>query len=498
MRKTALAPSFILCYRSGIVTTLLWLLLFLFLPMQQKVATPPACNGYSAYPCSLFQSNAQLTVIALPAPIPSVGNLIGANRCYTSPIYGNKVCRCTDVNTDPTNKTLFSYEVTDSGGANDAQWNSNGTLLRVVLAGTGTSEVVGVNLAAGTCTVANTSSRIPTGAAWLRTNPNQDMYLNGTQVIERTFNSLNPLIAPTSKVLFNFNTCSGLSKLQPTWHSGLAIKGNDALVIEAFSDRGAQDTGEYVAVYQVATNKCQVWNTLTGKLTGNLGTNGTVKPFYPFTIHDVAMGAGGIAEVSIGSTCTGCPAVHGPYLWETVTPTIQMVTVLAGGHDALGYKTYLNLTDAPQTSSRLVSAIGAVTQVTSARGVLFPALQETHLSWQNVNSTDSKPFLATQASLQLPQPIKITTPLQQELWAADPVTGKFIRIAPTMSSGIANSFNFRTQNAIFSPAPTGKAIAISTDWEGTLGNTDGKTENCSLGASAPLQCRSDVIIAYPK
>ena len=138
---------------------------------------------------------------------------------------------------------------------------------------------------------------------------------------------------------------------------------------------------------------------------------------------------------------------------------------------------------------------GKVTPITSADGVDFPASVSTHLAWGNVDPADSYPFSAT-STMPLSEPFTIKAPLEQELWGADPATGTFLRLAPTMTSGHGNVFNFRTQYAIESMSPTG-CIAWSSDWMGTLGNTDGNTTSCKLGSNPPMACRSDVFVTCP-
>jgi hypothetical protein len=447
---------------------------------------------------SVHQTNSQLTVIPIPNPVPSIGNLTGAGKTYTPVVYNNKMIRCTDINTDPTNTAKYSYEVTDSGGASDKQWNLNHTLLRVVRAGTGSTGVLGFNQTTSTCTKINPKSIVATGATWSGKNPNIDFVMEGTQVLQRTFNYLNPMQAPTTKALFDFKSCLGLNTIKVTWRSSINTF-QDRLMVAAFSDRGDQNTGEYVAVYNIPTKQCSVYNTLTGKVNGTYGTKGQVSTFYPYAIHDVSISEGGVILVSVAAnSCPSCPKLYGNFLYWPGTTKVNLITIGSGGHEAMGFKTYINFSDVPAVASRLITNLTTVREITSASNVHLPGNQESHIAWENVNQLDTNPFFSTQASLGLTQPIQITTPLQQELWAANPTTGAFIRIAPTMSSGQTNSFNFRTSQAIFSVDPTGTDIALSTDWEGTFGNTDGKTATCILGTKPPTECRSDVVIVIPR
>ena len=452
-----------------------------------------SATGPPNYIGSMHQTNAQLTVIALPSPIPSVGNLIGAGQTYNPPLYGNKIIRCTDVNTDPSNTMYHSWEVADNGGANERVWNSNHTMLRILAADSGSTRIVGFNPATG-CTKANTYSKTGAGAVWTRNNPNVDYSVKGSAVSKRTFDYTNPLAAPVIVSVFDYKSCPGLSGLGTVkWGSQLSMEYDDNEIGMAFSNTGGQGTGIYVAVYTLSTGQCQVWNTSTGQ---SVNPNGPVTVFNSFTLHDFTMGPGGLSIASI-DTCKTCPTSHGPFLFMAGTLNTGLITKDTGGHETNGYQTYINVTAAPKMASRLFSNINNPVYITSNVGVKFPTPQDMHIGWQNVDVNDSYPFFGSQMSQQQPLPVKITSPLENEVWGAVPATGTFIRVAPTMSSGIANIFNFRTQNAITGMSPDGACIAWSTDWEGTLGNTDGKTNTCTLGAAKPNICRSDVFIVCP-
>ena len=45
----------------------------------QNTTNENVCGG-KTFPCSLHQTNAELTIIPIPTPIPNVGNLVGAGR----------------------------------------------------------------------------------------------------------------------------------------------------------------------------------------------------------------------------------------------------------------------------------------------------------------------------------------------------------------------------------------------------------------------------------
>jgi len=452
------------------------------------------CLGQS-YSNSPHQTNAQLTVMPWPSPIPVMGK---AGATYTPPAYGNTITQCTDPATDPTNAKHFSFEVGDNGAASDHTLNANHDKLRVIAADTGGTRVMFIDPISHTCTMIP-GTAVPGGEVWDTVDPDTDYALSAIPntvikpliLSERRFDGLNP---PITTVLYDFRTCPGLSALGPvTWHAQLSpVPGG---LVTGFSDRGGQDTGEYVVIYYLGTGQCEVWNTLTGSLSGPI--SGKVSSFNAFTLHDVSGYPAGLVQASVGDTCTKCPAPHGPWLWKSSTNITRIIsTPPVGGHNTIGYQTYLNLTSSPKIASRTFGNQTTVKYITSNAGVVFPGPQETHMGWQNVDPKDSVPVIASQVSMNQPQPLKIATPLQDEIWGVVP--GQFIRIAPCMTSGIPNKFNFRSVNCIATVSPDGAVIAFSSDWGGTLGNTDGKTATCTLGASKPNECQSQVFIVFPK
>src|SRR5215469_13891418 len=94
--------------------------------------TTPAGFGVG----SVHQNQYQLTINQQPIT-PNMGNLVGANTCYTQPDFLNTICRATDVTTSTINFQTHSYDLTDSGGGFDMAWNANDTLLSVVLNASG-------------------------------------------------------------------------------------------------------------------------------------------------------------------------------------------------------------------------------------------------------------------------------------------------------------------------------------------------------------------------
>lgn len=462
------------------------------------VATSSNCNT-PLWPCALHQTNAQLTVISSPSPLPFSG-LVGVNQQWKTP-YGTTVTRCTDVNTNTTSISTHSYEIQDSGGTNGQECNSNGTMCKILDADSGISRVMGIDPVHKVCTGELINSEAVEGSAWDATNADMDYTFKGTVIDRRTgFN--NPTGPTTTQLVDLIQACTFSPALTsaPTWHSPLSTDGT--VIVVYLSSTGQQNTGIYAAAYNLSTGGCQTFNTQTGTFVAKgygtsgkaTGTNG----YYPFTIHDGFIYGAGWA--TMGGPCPSCPAnVEGRYLWKVGSTTVNLITKAIGGHDTMGYTSFINLTDSPRLASRLATNVNAFTFISSTVGVIFPVPQETHCTWRNADWNETRPIWCSQVSQNEQMPIQVKAPLQQEVYGVDSKTGTFIRIAPTMTSGILNKFNFRTQNAIINAtskdAPS--YVLWSSDVMGTLGNTDGKSTSCILGAAPPNECRSDVFIVFP-
>jgi hypothetical protein len=449
------------------------------------------------WPCAVRQTNAQLTVIPLPSPMPNFGNVIGANTTWRDPVRGTLIVRCTDAGTGP--GQLHSWEVTGSGGAFENDWNSDQTLLHVIAMASGHFYTLAFNAAAMTCTPINPFSAIGTGTVWSNVNSRLDYVLVGTKVYPRTYDQVNPVTVPPviGAPLFDFASCPGLATLKPRWNTTLQVTGDDSLFAVGFSDQGLQDTGDWLAMYQPATNGCQVWNTLTGQITASgFGVTGQVSAFFPFTLHETAMGPNGIIEAAIGNTCTGCPK-GGPFIYKAGTLQAGLLTSQFGGHNNMGWLNYCNIINQAAIVCRPWNNLTQITQVTRNTGVRFPPTTQSHMSWQGVvDVLDTYPMIMGSSTTGVPG-LVITSPLQQALWLAN-MDGTFSLIAPLLTSGIEmpGQLNFRTAFGIHTVGKKG-IVAWSSDDMGGFGNADGVTPTCVLGTVGATQCASQILIAVP-
>lgn len=468
-------------------------------PKKATIAFDPTCAG-PTYPCALHQTAAQLNVIPWPDPTPLAG-LVGAGQCMPMAGYNTTVCRCTDVNTDPTNTKMYSWEVTDTGGDNFQSANETETLIRPVAMATGSNRILNFNSATGACSTVMANSSAPAGGLWSPTLPNVDYYKQGdTSVIERVIGPSGIITA----TLFDFARCPLLNTIGTiTYTTQISSNDSNTFFMALGVNGQGQDKAQYIVGFRVDNRVCTLYNTLTGQVQmaggiPNVQTVGTVTNFFPFTIHSADLAPGGQLIIGIGSTCTGCPTQHGPFIWYPATTHLDFITSLGGGHITEGNSTYINVTSAPKLASRLFTALNTVTHINTAN-FIYPQPQDIHMSWGNVDANDTNPICMSQMSINLPQPVVPKVPIQNEVFCVVPKDGSYIRLAPTYSSGIGmpGQTNFRTQYSILTNGKQGY-IFFSSDLGGRLGNTDGKTTSCILGAIKPNACRSDVFVVMPK
>lgn len=440
---------------------------------------------------------AQMPVIPLPNPLPQMG-YTGAT--FTDPTYGTTITQCTDQNTDPTNKMHYSFEVGDSGGSGMVAWSFDGTMLRGMEAGTGSSVVFSWD--GHTCTFIP-GSNLPAGATFSHVSRKQ-YYAKLSQIWQQDLT----VTPPALSMVTDLAVClpPGIVTAN-TWKSQVTTMDRDEAFAIGFSDQDAQDTGEYVVVW--TPKGCHVWNTVASTIDG-VALNGVPS----FRIHDVTMSPAGWILVSIAS-CPNCPAQHGPFLWLANTNVINLMTVDSGGHLANGHVTTLNLVNAPKMGSRLNPYVQNVSYLMAP--IPFPAPQDVHCGWQADDPLDLSPFWCSQMSIPKTGnvPVPISVALQDEIYTVDPTSGAITRQGHCFDSGVANQFNFRSQYCIGAMDPTGYYIAFSSDLMGTLGNTVNlgpapsllqrllgtfrpTPQPCTLGAAKPDECQSQIFIVTLK
>ena len=291
---------------------------------------------------------------------------------------------------------------------------------------------------------------------------------------------------------------------------------------------GKPAPGKAGAVYAViftAGKGCRVYNTFTGVISGDwgdigpiVGPDGLTPLLDKFNLH----GAGDIPDARYSGISPGnttCADVANPaqcaysclmskvksfcenYFWENATRIVRPCSVQCTGHGARGY---LNIYKGKQYRAHGFGApaFPLTPLLTDSNG--FPG--DNHGSYGNAGTTDLTPMLlaVTQVCGQAPgmqgagpcDPVH-TGARYDELVAIENAVGNVGN--PSNSNGrhcnygagpapcvyrFAHTFNtgtnwlFNAQNAMATISPDGHYAVFESDWNDTLGCTDGTSSNC--------------------
>src|SRR5579864_619324 len=230
-------------------------------------AAAPASNcGPPSYNCS----RTDLQVVQVPATLPNVGNLLGANTIVADPDFSNRIVRITDGNTDPSsvykNRT---YETAASGSADDNLWNTDSTLFIVQDTG-----AAGVPFTFNPSTFqagrlytssfpATNGMKLPGAGIWSRVN-SQVLYMFPNTAIGK-YDFTDRSTPPSMQTVFDFATGTHClpAGYTPIWTTMGGVSGDDSVIAMAYSNTGVQETGVNVVAYKAGSG-CSALNTATG------------------------------------------------------------------------------------------------------------------------------------------------------------------------------------------------------------------------------------------
>lgn len=463
------------------------------------VVSAAASNcGPPAYNCS----RTDMQVVQLPSTPPNMGGLLGANTIVTDPDFGNRIVRVTDANVDPTpvykNRT---YETTASGSADENIWNTDSTLFIVQDTGaagvpyTFNPSTLQAGRLYGLSFPSTNGMKLPGGGIWSHVNPNILYTYSGTVVNKYDFTDrTNP---PYPQPVYDFTSGPNClpAGFTATWYAVAGVSGDDSVFGVGYSNAGSQETGVYVAAYKVGSG-CSLFNTQTGQVSGDWGSQGTINLPDRFTIHNTKMSKDGNWMIITSNVCLlTAPATcvqSNPYFWQIGTTNLEYCSQggHCGGHYTEGYTHWINNDDPPWAGQQIrsFSAPTVVTTLNPQAQPLTDWAMDQHQSWNNVQPGDSLPFLSSTATTTSP----FTAPWANEVIgiAADG-SGKTWRFSHTFIS--MRSLDFTTQWGIGTVSQDGKFFLFSSDWMGTLGSESGAA-SCTLGSD----CRGDVFVVELK
>jgi hypothetical protein len=456
-----------------------------------------------------YCSRTDLVTVQLPSPLPSVGNLTGANTLVTDPAFSNRIVRVTDANTDPS-RPNFTFIATASGSADENQWNTDSTLFMSynMNAGTYPFSFDPTTMQVSRLYVSNFPAtggmQLNTVGEWSRANSQwwytMDTGSNGLQILKYDFTDRSTPPAP--QLVYDFSSsanCLG-SGFKQTWAADGGIAASDAVFSMAFANSGGQDGNgaNFVAVYTPGKG-CRVWNTATGQVTGDWGPTGTISLPDRVHIHNMKMSKDGNWIIVTWNNCaSSCPDSQ-PFFWNIPTlnaytmPSCQTAGGSCGGHWTMGYSTYAyeNKNSPPDFAIMPFSNTSSLTVVDPNQPAGFAPPWDQHNAWNNTNATDSVPFCTSSFN---PTGYNGTLRFawdQEILCFAVNGSGKVWRFAHTFSTD--KSQRFSTSEAIGTVSQDGQFYIFSSDWMGTLG-AEGGGASCTIGSN----CRGDVFIVELK
>jgi hypothetical protein len=277
-------------------------------------------------------------------PTPNVGGLVGAGTCVTPADFGLPICRITDATLDPSHEN-YTFLTTSSGSGDINLWNTNSTLLTIQSEGSrlyplafNPATMIASRLYPTNSTYSAEGGFYLAigGTAWSYANPNLLYTITGTLLQSYDFTGYNTGgNPPSATTIYDFSSsanCLG-SGYTSTWVSfGETSKyPADQVFATAESNAGGQDTGSDVVAYKVGSG-CSHLNTLTGTVTGDWGTTGTVGIPDRFHVHNVKISKDGQWAMVAQATCAVNPTITSISLTSNVvTAVLSSVTGLVVG-----------------------------------------------------------------------------------------------------------------------------------------------------------------------
>jgi hypothetical protein len=294
------------------------------------------------------------------------------------------------------------------------------------------------------------------------------------------------------------DTVTGSPNNSGTWTGGSS---GATFTPTAVPANAGQDYGTDAVAYKVGSG-CAYLNTLTGVVTSDFGTVGTIANPDRFTVHNAKLSKDGSTLLLTPEYCLSTSCVNQtntPYQWVIGSTTLNNGCVApnnCGGHFTEGYANFVN-DDGSPTAQQIIRPYGNnSTPTTIPMGLPWAGstctganVLEIHQNWANVAPGDLYPFFLTTGAV---TPTTVNRPYicagMDEIQAVSPTAGTVWRFAHTYNSD--ENVLFQTANAIGAVSQDGNYALWGSDWEGTLGSTSGGS-TCTLTTN----CRGDVFLA---
>jgi Cep192 domain 4/Abnormal spindle-like microcephaly-assoc'd, ASPM-SPD-2-Hydin len=447
------------------------------------------------------------------------GALRGANYYFTpSDFPSTPMLRVTDVNTYTTNSSK-SFGTNCGGSAETNIMDSSDSVFYVCDFGSAI-HIMTFNPATPSIAQRYTSYSVPgcgSGDA-------EGLFFSFTQALTAystcfnssnnpvigTFNFTSTSTGPTVAnggitTVVDLSTCvSALTGVGPsTYLDDVTVSADDQTFATLGSTTAGQGSGG--VIYVIVWNRtlgCRVWNTSTNVISGSYGSSPTgsasftsdgVSPVYtgPMTLHNVRLGLSG-TWVKV-TPQAGPPGTLAAYTWQINTLNVYEMwndSTYGCGQTAIGYSNMVNTCDGQSHHQaeweRPNNSTGSYTLLPATLPPDVTTMWDTHLSWNNDNASDTKPFLLTSDNGQF-APVQAWD--NEILGVATDGSGTVYRFGHHY--GTNQSQFFDANNEIGNVSADGQYYIWTTDWDGMLGNTNGTDAACTIGTN----CRADVFMA---
>lgn len=428
-----------------------------------------------ASPVESYSARTDFAVVPLPDQVPNMGGAEGAGNSATDPDFKTQIYRLTDINTIPHAR----YPTQQDWHMNCGGWgawhvsNLDTTKLFICQNGGG-ALLLPFDPSSGK---AGRARELPAGVSgypeWSKTENNVAFGLapgGNLEIVKLDFSSPGGKVTSVVDLTKTPNCAQELSG-KAMWRE-LSFSWDDTTFALAAST-GIQDTAHFVYVWNAKTG-CQVYDTQAGTIDGSEVVGSTDR----FPIHSIMISGNG--KVVVISPSGGDIWRH---FWHVGTHEVDALqSDLDYGHFALGYDSFLNSAGHSSNGKwcklgmaiRPVSALRSPNYVLTSEQCANTLTQgDNHISWENDDQTDKKPFSTSAITGPLGAPI--TAPWQNEILVFTQ-DGAVHREAHTFNSG--KSKFFACQNAIGSISQDGKWFFFSSDWEMTLGKDSAGNFRC--------------------
>jgi hypothetical protein len=438
------------------------------------------------YGCARTDTN----VTNLPSPLPSWGGLRGAGTVFDDPefnaAYPPYYVRITDASTGPHHD---SFSV-GSGNGDDSHFSIDDSKIWLVNNG---NQLFVFTFDPSTLTsslLSVVSTTYCCNGQWSQVNANYlYTFTNaGTQLTKLDFGNMTGG-QPAATLLYDFANCG----VSGTVQAFAGVGGNDDVFVATF---GAQDTSAdvYVAAYKVSASACYLYRTDQGKVYSYPGATliGTTAPsantFYMHGAHLADRSGVWVTVTESQNSCPSCTSLY--YAWQIATTTLRYCSVSCEGH-ATGLRSGWLNNDGytghyPSLLFRSWNRFdgSTLTEENTGGAAAFNPTLDTHPTTQNDPSgANAYPVFADTVDTAT----TFSTYSNEIIAWQQP--GPVLRFGHTFSSPADT--NFQASIAVGAVSSSGRFYAVTTNGEGTLGNTDGVHPTCTLSAGT---CRSDVFI----